>query len=157
MKTVYACLSLLRVMHEAVRCYEGDLEGFVIYVSVACASTSGALRAPQFLAQPLEAPPLADIHHRPVSRRAIAASTGLPRETVRRKIAQLVQRGLLVEERRGVRTRSGVLEERLNVEFAAALIREIQRGAADLAKIDRNFEERFRLRDRPDGETHAPP
>ena len=91
------------------------------------------------------------------TRRAVAESVGLPRETVRRKIAQLVQRGLLVEERRGVRTRSGVLEERLNVEFAAALIREIQRGAADLAKIDRNFEERFRLRDRPDGETHAPP
>ena len=146
-KASFACLSLLRVMHEAIRCYEGDLEAFVIYVSVACASTGGAMRAPHFLAQPLDSPPLPDTFHRPVSRRAIAASTGLPRETVRRKIAQLVERGLLVEEGRGVRTRSGVLEERLNVEFCGALIREIERGAFELARVDRAYEDKISFRD----------
>lgn len=146
-KASFACLSLLRVMHEAIRCYEGDLEAFVIYVSVACASTGGAMRTPQFLAQPLDSPPLPDSYHRPVSRRAIAASTGLPRETVRRKIAQLVERGLLVQESRGVRTRSSILEERLNVEFTWALIREIERGAADLARVERAFEDRASFRD----------
>lgn len=35
---------------------------------------------------------------RPMSRRAIAVATGLPRETVRRRLARLVELGLLKEE-----------------------------------------------------------
>ncbi|MBN8814061.1 MAG: helix-turn-helix domain-containing protein [Sphingomonas sp.] len=37
----------------------------------------------------------------PMSRSAIAAATGLPRETVRRHIGQLVDQGLLIEDPRG--------------------------------------------------------
>jgi hypothetical protein len=139
-KATLACSSLLRILHEAVRDYEGDLEGFVIYMSVACASVAAAMRNPEVAFQPKDAPPVSDTHFRPVSRRAIAASTGLPRETVRRKIAQMVERGFLVEERRGVRTRSGVLQERRNYQFAAVLMREIERSAAELARADRAFE-----------------
>ncbi len=46
-KATLACMSLLRVMHDAVQWYEGDLEGFVIYLAVAC----GPRRAPSMLAQ----------------------------------------------------------------------------------------------------------
>ena len=139
MKATLACMSLLRVMHDAVQWYEGDLEGFVIYLAVACASIDGALRGPQ---APLridgEAPQ--EHHFRPISRRAIAASTGLPRETVRRKISQMVERGFLVQEPRGVRARPGVLRERSNAEFTAALIKEIERSSGELARVDRAVE-----------------
>lgn len=37
----------------------------------------------------------------PMSRSAIAAATGLPRETVRRHIGQLIEQGLLIEDPRG--------------------------------------------------------
>ena len=37
----------------------------------------------------------------PMSRSAIAAATGLPRETVRRHVGQLIERGLLMEDPRG--------------------------------------------------------
>jgi hypothetical protein len=39
---------------------------------------------------------------RPMSRRAIALATGLPRETVRRRLARLVEIGLLKEEAGGI-------------------------------------------------------
>jgi hypothetical protein len=39
---------------------------------------------------------------RPMSRRAIAVATGLPRETVRRRVKRLVELGILAEDNRGV-------------------------------------------------------
>jgi hypothetical protein len=138
-KATLACMSLLRVLHEAVRLYDGDLEAFTIYMAVACASVAGAMRDPEIAFSTRDGPPL-ESHFRPVSRRAIAASTGLPRETVRRKIALMVERGHLVEERRGVRTRPGVLQERRNSEFADLLIREVQRSSAELVRAERMFD-----------------
>jgi CRP-like cAMP-binding protein len=37
----------------------------------------------------------------PISRNAIASATGLPRETVRRQVAKMIARGLLVDDPRG--------------------------------------------------------
>ena len=135
-KTVAASEGLLRVLRKAVECYGDDLDCFVIYLAVAMASTGWTQRRPDILASVPPAATLPDELHRPVSRRAIAASTGLPRESVRRKIAQLVEMGYLVEEPRGVRTRSGVILERSNTEFAATLIREVERTATELARLD---------------------
>ncbi len=146
-KALAACLGLARVLHKAVDCYDGELESFAIYLAVACASLSGAYRSAEVLARPLEAGPLPDAYHRPVSRRAIAASTGLPRETVRRRIAQLVSQGYLAEEPAGVRTTSGVLGQRRNQEFTGALVGEIERVAAELARIE--WQEMRRARSNP--------
>ncbi len=136
-KALIACQGLARILHKAVDCYDGDLESFAIYLSVVCASLSAAHRDPDVLALPADAGPLPDSYHRPVSRRAIAASTGLPRETVRRKIAQLVAAGRLTEEPQGVRTQSGVLGLQRNAEFAVVLIREIERSALEFATLAR--------------------
>jgi hypothetical protein len=46
---------------------------------------------------------------RPMSRRAIALATGLPRETVRRRLARLVELGLLKEEAGGIACADGFL------------------------------------------------
>jgi len=138
-KASFACLSLLRIMHDAVRCYDGDLEAFVIYVAVACASAGGVWRRTELLVEP-ERPPPTDASFRAVSRRAIAASTGLSREKVRRKIAQMVEAGHLVQETRGVRIRASVFLERHNADFTAALVRELERSAVELARIDRLIE-----------------
>ncbi len=135
-KALVACIGLSRILHKAVDCFDGDLEGCAISVAIACASTSSILRDPELFARLDSTDPIPDSYHRPVSRRAIAASTGLPRETVRRKIAQLVEQGLLVEERAGVRTRSGVLELRRNLEFTGSVMQEIVRTAQELSRID---------------------
>jgi hypothetical protein len=47
---------------------------------------------------------------RPVTRLAITRATGLPRETVRRKVAKLIEAGVLIkDERGGVRITPGLL------------------------------------------------
>ena len=49
----------------------------------------------------------------PMSRSAIAATTGLPRETVRRHVAQMIEAGLLVEDPRGgVTVVPGAIQDR---------------------------------------------
>ena len=138
-KTVAAAESLLRILRKAVDSYGDDLECFVIYLAIAMASTSWIMRRPDILAKVSPGGPVPDEYHRPVSRRAIAASTGLPRETVRRKIAQLVEQGFLVEAARGVRTRAGVFYERGNLAFANDLIRELERAGAELARADEDL------------------
>lgn len=71
----------------------------------------------------------------PISRRAIARATGLPRETVRRRVDRLIAEGLVVELAGGVRSRPRILAES-NV--ITALIEHVERltGTAN-ALLDR--------------------
>jgi hypothetical protein len=46
----------------------------------------------------------------PMSRRAIARVTGIPKETVRRHVDSMVRRGILVSMPRGVRARPGLAD-----------------------------------------------
>lgn len=56
--------------------------------------------------------PIPDEYTTPVSRLALSRSTGLPRETVRRKVARMLEQGLLVEdERGGLRIPSGLTHD----------------------------------------------
>lgn len=48
----------------------------------------------------------------PISRRAIARVTGLPKETVRRSVDRLVARGLLQETPKGIRAAPGMLAKK---------------------------------------------
>ena len=131
-KTYIASEALLRILHKAVDTYGGDVEGFIVYMSITCASVGGALRSPDNAANPPG--PMPDQMYRPVSRRAIAASTGLPRETVRRKVALFVERGLLVSDRAGVRIRRGLLEQPEHGAFAKTMVREFLRAAEDIQR-----------------------
>lgn len=140
LKSLIVAQAFSRMLHKAIDCYDTDLETCAIRLAVACASTGALLRDPKFLKDLDDPEPVPDEHHRPVSRRAIAASTGLPRETVRRKIALLVEQGLLTEEPDGVRTASGVLHRGRAYEFASALAREITRASVQLARIDQMAE-----------------
>ncbi len=133
-KALVSAIGFSRMLHTAVDVFDGDLEMCAILIAIACASTSGALRDPEVYADLDDPRPVPQEYHRPVSRRAIAASTGLPRETVRRKIAQLAERDLVIEGPDGVSTRSGVLEPLL--ELAWTVVQEIERTAAELRRID---------------------
>jgi hypothetical protein len=53
-----------------------------------------------------------DEHVLVISRLALARATGLPRETVRRKVAKLIQRGLVVELKGGLRSRPDLSRDR---------------------------------------------
>lgn len=121
---------LLRVMRSAGDTYGHDYEAVLIYWSVVVASVGRLLRnEDQIKLIEGGGGPLPPEEHHPVSARAIAEATGLPRETVRRKIAALVADGHLAQDSRGVRTVPGLLDQRGNGQFVLGAAREIRRMA----------------------------
>ncbi|MDB5459205.1 MAG: hypothetical protein JWO72_946 [Caulobacteraceae bacterium] len=118
---------LVRIMRAAGDTYGHDYEAILIYWSVALASVGRYLRSDDLITLIESGSPLPEEAHHPVSARAIAEATGLPRETVRRKIAHLVAEGHLAQDSRGVRTFPPLLELRGNREFVQAAGREIRR------------------------------
>ena len=121
---------LLRIMRAAGDAYGHDYEAILIYWSVAIASVGRFLRSDDLITLIESGGPLPEEDHHPVSARAIAEATGLPRETVRRKIAHLVADGHLVQDARGVRTFPGLLNQRGNEVFVRQAAREIKRMSA---------------------------
>ena len=74
-KAVVAIESLLRILRHAVDCFpDDDLETFVVYLTVAAASTGSHLRDRGML-QSLDGGPLPTRLHKPISGRAVAEST----------------------------------------------------------------------------------
>jgi len=73
----------------------------LVYVTVSVANIQKLMRErvipPEYSATAV----LPREHVVPISRSAIAATTGLPRETVRRNVARLIEEGLLMEDERG--------------------------------------------------------
>jgi hypothetical protein len=101
---------VVRYMHEAANLFDADYECAIIFLAVLEANGRQNIRQPWFaedfgdvrLSVPVEMV-------RPISRQAIAESLNIPRETVRRKVAYLIERGLLSEVRGGIITARGVI------------------------------------------------
>ena len=135
-KAVVAVETLLRILRKATERYpEDDLETILVLLTVGAASTGSHLRDPAVLAQ-LDVGSLPDALHKPISGRAVAQSTGLARETVRRRIDALVASGRLQRDARGVRTREGALLRNRNLEFVRFLIQELNVGTARMGRFD---------------------
>jgi len=135
-QTLVALEILLRLMRKSVDCYpDDDLETIIVYLTVAVASSSQHLRDPAVL-DIMADEPLPDHLHRPTSGRAVAQATGLARETVRRRIEQLVATGRLTRDSRGVRTSFGELTKGNNLEFVRFLIHEMNGAAGRIARFD---------------------
>lgn len=135
-KAVAALEILLRIWRQAVDCFpDDDLETILVYLTVAAASTTRHLRDPALLLK-LDGGPLPDDLHRPTSGRAVAQATGLPRETVRRRIDALVTSGRLVRDTRGVRTIADTISLNRNLEFMRFLIHELTTASSRLARYD---------------------
>ena len=121
---------LLRVMRAAGDTYGHDYEAILIYWSVIVASVGRYLRNDdQTKLIENAGAPLPPEEHHSISARAIAEATGLPRETVRRKIATLVADGFLAQDSRGVRTIPGLMDQRGNSQFISTASREVKRMA----------------------------
>ena len=121
---------MLRIMRAAGDTYGHDYEAILIYWSVVVASVGRLLRNDdQLRLIETDGQPLPAEEHHPISARAIAEATGLPRETVRRKIALLVADGHLAQDSRGVRTKPGLMTQRDNAQFMVVATREVKRMA----------------------------
>jgi len=134
-RAVAAIEILLRILRKAADCFEGDdLETVLIFLTVSAASSGKYLRDPEVL-ESMGTDPLPDHLHKPTSGRSIAESTGLARETVRRRLKALVAQGRLSRDDRGYRTISGILTARRNLEFARFMIAELNAAPQKLARF----------------------
>lgn len=135
-RALAAVESLLRMLRHVRDCFpDDDLETVLVYLTVVSASAGAHLRDPDLLAS-LGDKPLPAQFLRPTSGRSVADSTGLPRETVRRRIDALVADGRLVREGGGVRSAEGAMHIGRNEQFVRALIQEISGAPARLARFD---------------------
>lgn len=73
----------------------------LIYLTISVANVQRLMRERTIPADLCGPVPLPREWVVPISRNAIASATGLPRETVRRQVAKLIERGILVEDARG--------------------------------------------------------
>lgn len=94
---------MLRAAASIAVAFDHDYESAILFLSVTTQNSQNVMlkrdtrRRYASLATPID-PDLMT----PVSRSALARSTGLPRETVRRKVAKLIERGLIVDTPRGL-------------------------------------------------------
>lgn len=127
---------LLRMLRLAIDRFEGDDCETILVLLTVVAGSAAVNQRDEDVIQGLNAAPLSDEHLRPLSGRAIAASSGLPRETVRRRLEQLVAEGRLVRDERGYRMVFDPLSRGGNLEFGRALIRELEGAPRRLARFD---------------------
>ena len=137
LKGIVVCDGLLRLCRLASDVFGNDLDRFVVYLAVISASTSHFQRDPELRARYSAEEALPDDLRLGISRRAIADSVGLPRETVRRKIAGLIADGHVVEDGGLVKARGPVVEQGRNLEFLLAALKEFARIAAELKRADK--------------------
>lgn len=114
-----ALRSVLRFVLAAREQTGGDLDLWVVLSVIA----SRNMETPEFRSATVEglrAPPESMFGLRPTNIRSIAASTGIPKETVRRKVLELVKRGWVTRVEDGlVATAKGASD---NVELAKMLM-----------------------------------
>ncbi len=132
-KGLIVCEALSRLCRIATDHFDCDLECFACFLAVISANIGRLLRDRDSLLEDRTPPPEEWL---PVSRRAGAASVGLPRETVRRKVMELIEKGHLEEIRGGLRAVAPVLERGDNLQIVLASIRTFERAAAELRAID---------------------
>jgi hypothetical protein len=126
---------MLRFLRNLGPIFEFDHENMIIALSVASSTVQHIIAAPESLAPyaclTVVIPPE---QQRPVTRSAITQATGLPRETVRRKVASMIKSGLLISDPRGgIRIQPGILT-------TEAFIKAIAQNEADVRRLARQVQ-----------------
>ena len=128
---------LLRIQRLAMDHFPGDdLETVAVFLTVAAASMAPVHRDEAAL-KIIRRDPLPPDWYRPISGRAVAASTGFARETVRRRLEHLIQAGQIDRVEGGYCLAEGALSRGQNLAFVRALIHELDTAHQHLARCDK--------------------
>ncbi len=133
LKGLIVCEAMSRLLRLITDNFDCDVDCFACYLAVISANLGRMKRDVSGLSDDTPPPDEARL---PVSRRAIAASVGLPRETVRRKVIELIQKGHLVEVRGGLKAVAPVLEHANNLQIMLGAVRTFERTVAELRASD---------------------
>ena len=117
LKGLIVCEALLRLSRLINDHFDGDQEAFACYLAVISATAD---------ARPDQR------KRRSVSRRAVANAVGYPRETVRRRIAELLDKGYLAEGDGGLEPVAPVFERAGHLQITLGAIRTLEEAVAGL-------------------------
>lgn len=135
---MFALTNLFLAFHRSFSAHEGSNPTVVlIYCTVSVGNIQKLMRE-RSVPQPFAATEVLPRDRVvPMSRSAIAATTGLPRETVRRHIAQMIASGMLVEDPRGgVTVVPGAIRDRALEPLLEPMLTEFARTAETLLRAE---------------------
>jgi len=93
---------MLRAAADVGELFDHDYEAVILFMAILTRTGQHVMSDPRLRERfSSYAVPLPDEYATPVSRLALSRSTGLPRETVRRKVAAMIARGVVIEDLRG--------------------------------------------------------
>ena len=129
---IYSMEYLLRTLRNLGPIFDFDYERMIIALSVTMGNVQHLVNSPELSGAYADLSTVIPAElQRPVTRLAITRATGLPRETVRRKVAGLIEAGVLVkDERGGVRLTPGLLT-------AGAMLEAVEQNDADVRRLVR--------------------
>lgn len=108
----------------------------LIYATVAVANVQRLMRERNIPKHLMGTDPVPREWVVPISRNAVATASGLPRETVRRHVARMIEAGLLVDDPRGgVSLPSGVIQQRNLEPFLEGMLTNFARSVDELLRI----------------------
>jgi len=95
---------ILRSAETVSQAFEHDYEAAILFMAISNRNAQFAMEDPELRARFASySDPIPTEVATPISRMALARSTGLARETVRRKVAKLIQKGWVIETKDGLR------------------------------------------------------
>lgn len=127
---------ILRIRRHARANFDFTPVDFEVFLTVCSASIDRIMRDPQLRAMYGDSQPLPADQLSFVSARAVCAATGLNRETVRRSVNSLVERGWLLRTSRGYAISPETLSKEENVRFFGASFDSIRQLCARWSKLD---------------------
>jgi hypothetical protein len=130
---INAYLNQQRIMMDALKM---DLTELTIFLVVTIAGIQRLVRVPDMPEAYRGFEPLPTALVGLISRRAIAEATGIPRETVRRTVNDLIRRGHLVAAgRQGVTTARGTVQRERTEHVPTLLAIEVHRMVDELQRL----------------------
>lgn len=93
--------SLTRFLIKCRKSFDGDLDLFLVLAVIGERSYSQQHADPNMTYEEFQKGHAATTRTRDINLRSIAAFSGIPRETVRRKIAELTERGWITRDKEG--------------------------------------------------------
>jgi hypothetical protein len=124
---------ILRSAETVSQAFENDYETAILFMAISNRNAQFAMEDPELRARYAsysDAIPT-DIAT-PISRMALARSTGLPRETVRRKVGKLIQKGWVVETKDGLRADYDITKDPIYVQVILSMAPNLRRLFAGL-------------------------
>ena len=119
---------ILRSAETISQAFEHDYETAILFMAISNRNAQFAMEDPELRQRYASySDPIPTEIATPISRMALARSTGLPRETVRRKVGKLIKKGWVIETKDGLRADYDLTKDPLYVQVIMSMAPNLRR------------------------------